>query len=140
MDKIKLGTEYILDTNAIREISFKYIESMKATGNVIVTIEDVKSEIEGNDKLDRLSGIISLKKESYIVLEKLIKESPEVRCLLNYYNNTGQADAPLLAYALTPQEGMIEYERTIVTNDKPLQIACAIHKVSWITNDAFMSQ
>lgn len=140
MDKIKLGIEYILDTNAIREIGFEHIENIKSKGNIVVTIEDVKSEIEGNDKLNRLSGVISLKKESYIVLENLIKNSPEARQLLDYYNNKGQADAPLLAYALTPQEGMFEYERVIVTNDKPLQSACGKCKVTWIASKAFLSQ
>jgi len=128
---------YVLDTNAIRELSRDLIESKKSDGRMIITIQDVEFEVHNENKT-KVLDVLNLDDKAYKKMAEIVNGFQSVRNLIDYYNNKGTADVALLAFALTFNEGtFFDDEIIIVTEDKDLRIACDELKTKWLSINDF---
>lgn len=132
-----MGKIYVLDANAIRELSIDLINSKKRDDRMIKTIQDVEFEVHNKNKTKALN-VENLDDKAFTKMSEIINGFQSVRNVVDYYNNKGTGDAGLLAYALTYNEGtFFTDEIIIVTNDKGLRKACDELKTSWLSINDF---
>ena len=127
---------YVFDANAIRVLDYDYI-SARAMRDRMITVDDVKFEVEGLVKVD-LFGCFKLSPSGFAIMAEILEKYESVRRLLNYVEYEGAADVAILAYVLTANDGqLIPDEHIVVTEDKNLQSACDELKISWLNVDKF---
>jgi len=134
-----MSSTYVLDANAIRELSYDQICEKKRDDRLIATIEDVKYEVRNLEKIKALN-IETLNSNAFQKMSEIINKYQCVRNVIDYYNNKGTGDVGLLAYSLTINEGtFFKDEVYIVTNDRGLRTACDELGSKWLSVDDFNS-
>lgn len=119
---------YLLDANAIREVSY---DTLRDQCSCICTIEEVIDEVGRSKNKAKLliqkSRVCTLDKGEYEIMKNILRLD-NVRKLVDYFYNHGTGDVAILAFALrimSEQDGKLVKDNVIIiTNDKGVQNAC----------------
>jgi len=126
---------YLLDANAIRELSANNIKDLIKKFNVI-TLKDVSFEVSGLTKSHMINSI-ELQASAYEKITEILSDFEEVRILLDYHENKGSADVCILGFVLTANDGrLIPDNYMVVTGDVNLQTACGALGIPWMSRIA----
>lgn len=132
---------YLLDTNAIRMLSYGCLKSMRSSNTALETTSDVDYEL--GERYAQKRGLVSVFKmndSAYRKMSELLSKHESVRRLLDYYNDKGVGDVGIIAYALTvDEERLIRDKTVIVTNDKGVRTACEELGIDVVSPDEFTS-
>ncbi len=124
---------YLLDANAIIQLSKDQIIGKIKNGKTLATIEDVAYEVRAYERSKHLE-VRRLTRSAFDEISRIINSSSNARKIVKYYENQGTADIALIAYAKTAEIGLlVENEFIIVTDDKGLRIACDEFHVRWLS-------
>ena len=125
---------YIFDANAIRGLSYETIEHKRNANTILETTSDIIYEL--GDRAANKLKLLNVCKMSASIYKKMpqILKHPNVRALLDYYNNKGVGDIGIIAHALTVNDGMLLTDKIIVvTDDEGLKAACDELKIIWLS-------
>ena len=134
-------TRYLLDTNAIRRVSYDSIVKKRNSNTVFETTQDIITELgDRSVRKQSLLVVCGFGGSTYQKMTELLEAHKEVRCLLDYYNNKGMGDVGIIAYALTVDEDKLLKDTTIIiTDDKGVSTACDLLNITHITPREFMN-
>ena len=129
--------KYLVDANAIKNLSVEDLKARSDSNHIIVTIPEVRREVPSLKQRLSLIRDETLTNEAYDKMKEILVY-PVVRKLVDYYENKGAADVALLAHALTFQGvGMFTDRVVIVTEDQALREACQELRIESLPVDDF---